>query len=70
MKTSKATVFARHQRHVNRLPKNQTKSTKLAVKQYCNEFIKAIKKDKSKTDSVKAHLISIYTDNIKKFYSF
>lgn len=49
--------FAKQRRQVNRLAKNQTKSTRLSVKQFCNESIKRIIKDKSLSTAVKSVLI-------------
>lgn len=53
------TVLSKQQRQVNRLPKNQTKSTRLCIKQACNDEIKRYAKNKSMSPNVKAHLTAM-----------
>lgn len=59
MKTAK---FTKQQRQVKRLAKNQAKSTKLSVKQCCNEQIKKLRKNKTFSATTIEHLIKFHTD--------
>jgi DNA primase catalytic subunit len=51
-------VFSKQKRQANRLGKNQTKATRLAIKQYFNEANKRLIKDKSISDEIRQILIA------------
>lgn len=51
-------VFSKQNRQANRLGKNQTKATRLAIKQYLNEANKRLIKDKSISANIRAILIA------------
>lgn len=53
-------VLSRQQRQVKRLPKNQTKSTLLSVKQSLNDRIKKCLNNKKLNNRVQNHLLGRY----------